>query len=242
MSMGTDNDGAQVDPAQKASGISLLKGILTLLGGASGATTVWGTTADAAVVTDTTGTISGKLRGLVKWAFERMPAALGQTTMAASLPVTIASNQSALSVDSELPAAAALADATANPTIPSVGADLLVFNGTTWDRLRVPSRQVDLNAVAITTIATLYTPAAGKKIRLISGSISVSAACSVLFEDNSAGNGTAFRTPQLLANTPYNFLVTGGQGYRLALADSLLKGTASTGTVTITGTLQIAEE
>lgn len=39
-------------------------------------------------------------------------------------------------VDTELPAAAALADATANPTIPSVGAETLVFNGTTWDRQR----------------------------------------------------------------------------------------------------------
>lgn len=38
--------------------------------------------------------------------------------------------------DTELPAAAALADAAANPTTPTVGADLLGFNGTTWDRLR----------------------------------------------------------------------------------------------------------
>lgn len=39
-------------------------------------------------------------------------------------------------VDSELPAAAALTDATANPTVPTVGSDNLVFNGTTWDRQR----------------------------------------------------------------------------------------------------------
>ena len=53
-----------------------------------------GATTDAAVVTDTTGTISGKLRGLVKWAFERMPTALGQALASASFPVTIASDQS----------------------------------------------------------------------------------------------------------------------------------------------------
>ena len=35
-----------------------------------------------------------------------------------------------------LPTAAALADATANPTTPIVGAAALVFNGTTWDRER----------------------------------------------------------------------------------------------------------
>lgn len=65
---------------------------------ADGADVAEGATTDAAVVTDAAGTVSGKLRGLVKWAFERMPAALGQTTMAGSLPVTLASNQSALPV------------------------------------------------------------------------------------------------------------------------------------------------
>lgn len=37
-------------------------------------------------------------------------------------------------VDTELPAAAALADNTANPTVPGVGAYMMVFDGTTWDR------------------------------------------------------------------------------------------------------------
>jgi hypothetical protein len=37
-------------------------------------------------------------------------------------------------VDTELPAAAALADAAANPTAPAVAAHNLVWNGTTWDR------------------------------------------------------------------------------------------------------------
>lgn len=56
---------------------------------------VLGAAADEAVVTDTTGTLSGKLRGLVKWAFERMPAALGQTTKTASLPVVLPSDYQA---------------------------------------------------------------------------------------------------------------------------------------------------
>jgi hypothetical protein len=41
-----------------------------------------------------------------------------------------------LSVDTELAAAAALADAASNPTIPGVGAFNLGYNGSTWDRLR----------------------------------------------------------------------------------------------------------
>ena len=57
-----------------------------------------GTTTDAAIVTDAVGTVSGKLRGLVKWAFERMPASLGQKTKAASLPVTLASDEDAVPV------------------------------------------------------------------------------------------------------------------------------------------------
>src|SRR4051794_6551669 len=51
---------------------------------ADGADVAEGATTNAAVISDVAGTVSGKLRGLVKWAFERMPAALGQTTMAAS--------------------------------------------------------------------------------------------------------------------------------------------------------------
>lgn len=65
---------------------------------ASAASPDIGAVADAAVVTDTTGSLSGKLRGLVKWAFERMPASLGQKAMAASLPVVLASDQAAIPV------------------------------------------------------------------------------------------------------------------------------------------------
>lgn len=57
-----------------------------------------GANADAAIITDVAGSISGKLRGLVKWAYERMPASLGQGTMAQSMPVVIASNQTDLPV------------------------------------------------------------------------------------------------------------------------------------------------
>lgn len=51
------------------------------------------------------------------------------------------------SVDTELPAAAALADAAANPTVPAVGGFMVGFNGTTWDRVRTANTgrlQVDV--------------------------------------------------------------------------------------------------
>lgn len=63
--------------------------------------------------------------------------AVGQGAMAASLPVVIASNQSAITVDTEMPAAAALADNTSTPTVPGVGAFLMGFDGTNWDRVGV---------------------------------------------------------------------------------------------------------
>jgi hypothetical protein len=56
---------------------------------------------DAAVITDADGTLSAFLRGLVKMfasglSVTGMPASVGQKAMAASLPVTIASDQSNL--------------------------------------------------------------------------------------------------------------------------------------------------
>lgn len=52
----------------------------------------------------------------------------GSITVDGSVSVTGA-------VDTELPAAAALADDTANPTVPAVGSFVMVYDGATWDRL-----------------------------------------------------------------------------------------------------------
>lgn len=52
------------------------------------------------------------------------------------LSVSLTAASATVTVDSELPAAAALADAAANPTTPTVGAAGLTYNGTTWDRQR----------------------------------------------------------------------------------------------------------
>ena len=94
---------AEVAVAGPASSIAILKRIRTLLAVvavtvADGADVTQGSPTDAAVITDVAGTVSGKLRGLVKWAFERMPASLGQKTKLLSLPVTLASDEDALAV------------------------------------------------------------------------------------------------------------------------------------------------
>jgi hypothetical protein len=139
-----------------------------------------------------------------------------------------------------LAAAAALGDATANPTISQLGSLLLAYNGATWDRLRTPAVRKRVATVAIGSIATVWTPAAGKKFRLMGGCISVSAGCNVLFEDNSAGAGNfVFQTPTLAADTAYNFDLA--NGYLSAAADQVLKATSSAG-ANLLGTLYGCEE
>lgn len=104
--------------------------------------------------------------------------------------------------------------------------------------IRVPDKFYDLNGVSITSIATVATPTSGKRLRLLGGYISVSAAVSVLFEDNGAGT-TVFRTPKLLVDTPFPFDL--GDGKLLSAINNVLKGTGS-GAATITGTLYGVEE
>lgn len=161
---------------------------------------------------------------------------------AGTLRVVIATDQPALSnplvVDTELPAAAALADAASNPTAPLVGVCVLGWNGATWDRARIPTVFKDLNAVTITTITTVWTPTSGKKFRLQGGHFSVSAAASVLFEDNGAGT-TIIRTPKLLADTP--FILDLGNGVLSAAANNVLKATSSAAAA-ITGHVYGTEE
>jgi hypothetical protein len=115
-----------------------------------------------------------------------------------------------------------------------------VYNGSTWDRQRTPSTFKSMSAVAIGTIATVWTPASGKKIRLMGGTISVDAACNVLFEDNTAGN-FIFRTPKLLVDTPYTLPSNIVNGLLSAAANNVLKATASA-SANITGTLFGTEE
>ena len=58
-------------------------------------------------------------------------------------------------VDTELPAAAALADSAANPTVPAVGAYGLVWNGATWDRVTQPLTNAQLRASPVPVSGTV---------------------------------------------------------------------------------------
>lgn len=70
---------------------------------------------------------------------------------------------SSVTADTELPAAAALADAAANPTTPTVGSGILIWNGSGWDRVRgdiANGVDVDVTRVAGTVTVDSELPAA----------------------------------------------------------------------------------
>ncbi len=99
----------------------------------------------------------------------------------------------------------------------------------------------DLNAVSSVGLpVTVWTPTSGTKIRLTGGDVSVSAASSLLFEDNAGGSTIKYRTPVIPANQPYVFEIA-GQAMLLSAINNVLKVTAASG-VTITGTLWGVEE
>ena len=109
---------------------------------------------------------------------------------------------------------------------------------TSTTSVRNAGKRKALAAASLNSIATVLTPTSGKKYRLLGGDISLSAAASILFEDNAAGT-TVYQTPLMAANTPYQFDL--GPGYLSPTADNVLKGTASVN-ASITGTLYYSEE
>lgn len=109
---------------------------------------------------------------------------------------------------------------------------------TTTTPIKNAGKRGDVSAVSINSIATVLTPTSGKKYRLLGGDISVSAAASVLFEDNVAGV-TIYRSPLMATATAFSFDL--GPGYLALKADNVLKATGSSNAA-ITGTLFYSEE
>jgi hypothetical protein len=108
-----------------------------------------------------------------------------------------------------------------------------VFNGATWDRFRTPNVFKPFATTAITagTGATLWTPAAGKKFRLMGWLVSSSAAGQLIFGDNAVG--TVIARSELLAAGAASKCATGdlGNGILSAAANNVLKIDGPTGNV-----------
>ena len=149
---------------------------------AAGASADIGAVADSAVITDTTGSLSGKLRGVVKWAFERMPTALGQTTMSASLPVAIASNQTGIPLSA------------GNAMIGGIRLD-----GPFQIPYQKYTTSVDMSGAAVSiTNAAVDT---GKRVIVDELSISVGTTMEVTLKEETSG--TVFGSFFILANTSF---------------------------------------
>lgn len=134
----------------------------------------------------------------------------------------------------------ALADGSLNPNVFTIGADQLVFNGQFWDRLRTPKVFTPLSAVVITSETTIWTPAAGKKFRLMGFCLAQGVATgAVTLKDNTAGT-TILVIPQ---NTIGVFMLSPpmGNGILSAVANNVLTATGAS-TETLTGFVFGTEE
>jgi len=90
------------------------------------------------IITDTTGnqTVVGTgTAGAAAGGVLTVQGVASMTPILATVSQSTASNLNA-TVDSELPPAAALADATANPTVPAVGAFMMAWTGSNWNRVQ----------------------------------------------------------------------------------------------------------
>ena len=71
-------------------------------------------------------------------------------------------------------------------SLPTVAYPYL-FNGATWDRSRTPARFVAVDLAAAAAETALWTPAAGKKFRLMGLCLTPGAACDLTLRDGSGG-------------------------------------------------------
>lgn len=115
-----------------------------------------------------------------------------------------------------------------------------LFNGLTWDRQRTPNKFIPLSAVSIAAEATLWTPAAGKKFRLMGYQLtSGTVGGNVTLKDNTAGT-TITILPFGAAAQPLTAPVL-ANGYLSLAANNVLTATG-TATQTISGYLFGCEE
>lgn len=108
----------------------------------------------------------------------------------------------------------------------------LVYNGASWDRPRVPARLVNIAAQAITagTPLTVWTPATGKKFRVLAFALSLSVAGSVILKYGAA-NTEFLRTPTVAAGTGHTSPDLGMVGMPGAANDVLKIDVTATGSV-----------
>lgn len=147
------------------------------------------------------------------------PLVRGQQSIANSIPVCLPSDQAPLDVNTELPAAATLADATSNPTTPSVGTFGHGFNGSTWDRLRSADGNLVQATGAITGNASVTSATTLFSLDLLNySSISVQitnagTTCTITYEgsnDNASWMSVLMDNISVISSTPTTTSTTTG--------------------------------
>lgn len=113
-----------------------------------------------------------------------------------------------------------------------------MYNGTTVDLPREVSTVKSVALAAGTTETTIWTPASGKKFRLLKLTITVGAQSILTFKDNTAG--TTILTMEPAANTPLQ-IDFGRLGILSGAADRVLTVTRAT-SATLNGFVSGTEE
>jgi hypothetical protein len=105
-----------------------------------------------------------------------------------------------------------------------VGSIPMLHDGAQFVRQRTPTIYKMIDAVAVTagTGATVWTPASGKKFRLMGWSLSVSAAAALEFHDNAVGT-VVLQSPLLATAGLHESRGELGNGFLSGTADNVLK-------------------
>lgn len=194
-----------------------------------------GTTTDLA----TANTLIGRIKALIAL----FPTALGQGTKAGSLSVTLASDQGELAVGdgtNAVSVSTSEADAASNTLNRlRIAADHKVFNGTTWDRQRTPNVFKYIGAVAVTagTPVAIWTPATGKKFRLMGYSLFSGGTTTIYLKDATTNIMSVFTGSSVQTVVSPNL----GNGYISAVANNVLNADVSA-TTTVWGYVFGTEE
>ncbi len=145
------------------------------------ADTAEGCVADAAATAGGTGTVSAKLRRLST----QIPAAVGQTTMSASMPVAIASNQTAVPTSNATQLPAALGQTTMAASLPVT----LASNQST-----ITDQPAGWSFQNITTSTTTTVKSGAGVLHIVNVNTLGTIASTVTVYDNTAGSGTKIAT------------------------------------------------
>lgn len=115
-----------------------------------------------------------------------------------------------------------------------------VFNGQMIQPLRQPGKYINLSAASVAAEATIWTPASGRRFRLMGGTLtSGTVGGNVTLKDNTAGS-TILVLPFGAAASPLNFTLP-GNGILSAAANNLLTATGAA-TQTLSGYVYGTEE